>query len=266
MSQAGDLSLEITPPAARRPAVLLRRAGALGPLTRRINVIQRPERWSSLEASIVLRGRGYEPVWHLVNRGRSAGDVETEIARAREAGVDRVLCIRGEHKAEDGEDTPRIREVVRMLARRHPVARVGVTLDHHRPDPRTLDNLRAKLDAGARAVQTQVTFDLASLQPFAEWVAREHPGVGVTPMLMPVLSPRAAVRLARRLSIPLPAGLVHRLEAFGPEAGWDHFREFSAAVARSPLYAGLAVMMPIDPEPDFSARLRATLAEARSPC
>jgi 5,10-methylenetetrahydrofolate reductase len=261
-----EIGLEITPPAGRLPAVLLRRAAALDGLSRRIHVIQRPGRWPSLEAAIALRERGYEPVWHLANRGRSIAAIETEIQVAREAGVERVLCIRGEHEAEDGIDTPKIREVVRLLGRLHPTAHVAVTLDHHvrgrAPRERTLANLRAKLDAGARAVQTQVTFDLDSLRPFAELVWREDPGVALTPMLMPVLTARAAVRLSRRLSIPLPARLVERLEGFGPEAGWDHFRDFASAVFGSPLFAGLAVMTPIDPDPDWCARLRTVLAEA----
>ncbi len=256
-----DLTLEITPPARRRPAVLLRRAAALRPLTRRVNVIQRPERWTSLQASIALLPHGYEPVWHLANRGRRIAQIEAEIALAREAGIRRVLCIRGEHKGEDDVDTPRIREVVRLLRRELPDAHVSVTLNHHLRGERVLSNLRAKLDAGAHGVQTQVTFDLESLRPFAEAIRESHRDVLLTPMLMPVLSARAAVRLSRRLSIPLPPALVDRLETFGPEVGWDHFREFGSAVAASPLYDGLAVMTPIDPDASFSARLREGLAD-----
>ena len=33
----------------------------------------------------------------------------------------------------------------------------------------------------------------------------------------------------------------------------------NAAVARSPLYDGLAIMTPIDPDPDFMTRLRSVL-------
>ena len=258
------LTLEITPPSKRRLSVLLRRALTFESLSRRINVIQRRERWSSLEASIALLGHRYEPVWHLANRGRSFATIEAEIGLAREAGIGRVLCIRGEYKAEDSVDSPKIREVVRLLAREHPAAHISVTLNHHVRGPRVLENLLAKLDAGARGVQTQVTFDLESLRPFAEVIGRDYPDVGVTPMLMPVLSARAAVRLSRRLAVPLPPGLLYRLEKFGPDAGWDHFRDFASAIARSALYDGLAVMTPIDPSPEFSSRLRTTLEECRS--
>ena len=255
-----ELALEITPPAERRPLLLLRRAAALRPLTRRVNVIQRAERWTSLEASIALRQYDYEPVWHLANRGRGIARIEAEVALAREAGISRVLCIRGEYKGEDDADTPRIRELVRLLRRQLPCAHVSVTLNHHMRAARVLSNLRAKLDAGARAVQTQVSFDLESLQPFAEAIRRSHPGVSLTPMGMPVLSTRAAIRVSRRLAIPLPPLLLDRLDRLGPRAGWEHFGRFAAAVAADPLYDGLAVMTPIDPDADFCARMREILS------
>ena len=43
-------------------------------------MISRPERWSSLDASIALRELGLDPVWHLSNRGRAVSDIEADIA------------------------------------------------------------------------------------------------------------------------------------------------------------------------------------------
>jgi len=222
-----------------------------------VNVISRPDRWSSLEASRVLVDAGPAPVWHLTNRGRGVAEIESQIALAARAGLAHVLCIRGEYKSEDDVDTPKIREVVRMLRRGLPEARVSVSLNHHLGRRRALGNLIGKLESGAHAVQTQVTFDLASLEPFALEIKSRHPKVGIIPMLMPVLSARAGVRLSRRLAIPLPARLLQRLESFGAEAGWDHFETFARAIAENPLYDGLAIMAPIDPDEAFVARLRA---------
>jgi 5,10-methylenetetrahydrofolate reductase len=262
------ITLEITPPVRPQVSLLLRRASCLGAGSRRVNVIQRVDRWGSLPASIALAARGYEPVWHLANRGRRFADIEKDLASAASTGVRRVLCIRGEYKAEDGEDTPRIRELVRLVYRRLPDAQVSVTLNPFAAQSassraRVFANLEAKLDAGADGVQTQVSFDLQSLQPFAEKLKSERPEVRITPMLMPVESARAAVRISRRLGVPLPAALLHRLERLGPDAGWDHFEAFARAVAASPLYDGLAVMTPIDPSPAFSSRLRAALGRFR---
>ena len=83
--------------------------------------------------------------------------------------------------------------------------------------------------------------------------------VALTPMLMPVLDPAAALRVSRRLGVPVPASLLHRLDVIGEEAGWEHFTGLVRAIARSPLYRGVAVMTPIDPSAHFLRRLRRAL-------
>lgn len=254
-----EVALEITPPAAPRPAVLLRRAQALLPACRRVNVIQRPDRQSSLDAAIALLADGLEPVWHLSNRGRSVSEVEGLIERARRAGLARVLCIRGEYKGVESPatDEPKIREMVRMLLRAIPGVRISVTLNPHGLTGPTLDNLWLKLEAGARGVQTQVVFDLEALQPLAQEVKRRHPDVSISPMLMPVLSSQAALRVSRRLGVAVPMALLEDLETRGEEAGWRHFECLVRQIENSALYSGLALMTPIDPSAGFLARLRA---------
>lgn len=252
------IALEITPPAAPNDAVLRRRALALGARPHCVNVISRPDRWPSLDASVRLREMGFSPVWHLPNRGGRISDVDAAIERALRAGIDRVLCIRGEHKAEDGLDTPKIREIVRRVAQRLPGARIGVTLNHHL-GARALDNLWPKLEAGATSVQTQVTFELGTLAPLARAVARERPDVAIVPMLMPVSSADAARRVARRLSVPVPDALLRALAAGGAEAGWRHFARLAARLRADPLYAGAALMTRIDVTSEMAARLRVAL-------
>lgn len=254
------IALEITPPAQPKPRVLLRRARTVGGMPAYINVIQRSDRWSSLDASIRLREHGFDPVWHLANRGRSISRIDTDIARARQAGLSRVLCIRGEHKSEDSVDTPKIREVVRMLNLCLPGVHIGVTLNHHGNAERTMANLWPKLDAGARSIQTQLTFELDSLAPLARELKHCRPDVAIMPMLMPLLSEAAALQVTRRLSIPTPAGLVRDLRRFGPDAGWAHFGRLVALIRTNPLYDGVAIMTPIDMGPAFAARVRDCLS------
>jgi len=250
------IALEITPPMKPSPKVLLRRARGLSGRTSRINVISRPDRWSSLAASERLAAAGFSPVWHLANRGRSALGIEADIAEARRVGVHRVLCLRGQRKARDGFDTPKIREVVRMVQRGLPGAEIGVTLNHHLPRERVLANLWPKLEAGATRVQTQVTFELETLEPFAEEICERFPSVQLVPMILPVLSPEAAIRAAKRLGIVFPADEIGRLARGGADSGWASFRALAAAIAKDPLYAGAAIMTPIDPSPVFLSRLR----------
>jgi 5,10-methylenetetrahydrofolate reductase len=260
-----DFSLEITPPVSTRLAVLQRRASALGSLPRYVNVIHRTDRWSSLDASIALRQCGREPVWHVANRGRRAGALELEIDQAKAAGLSRVLCVRGEYKARDHLDTPKIREVVRMIRHRLPGAHVAVTLNHHQPVDRVMRNLLPKLEAGANAVQTQVTFELDALLPFAVKLKAERPDLEIRPMLMPVLCVASAHRLAQRLSISLPPELIEGLARGGAEAGWEHFSRLVASIDQNPLYSGLAVMTPMDMEKDFATRLARSIAAATIP-
>src|SRR5438045_3502700 len=104
------VALEITPPQRSLPAVLLRRARLLGSRACAINVIQRADRQSSLEASIELLGAGIDPAWHLVTHGRSHDAVELDLRAASAAGVHQVLCLRGDHEVEQAVASPSIRE------------------------------------------------------------------------------------------------------------------------------------------------------------
>ena len=76
------VALEITPPRELRVHLLLRRARRIGRAAA-VNVIQRFDRLPSVEASGILGGQ-FEPVWHLANRGRSAAEIEGEMARTSE--------------------------------------------------------------------------------------------------------------------------------------------------------------------------------------
>ena len=116
------IALEITPPRQPSRGVLLRRAGGLGLRAHAVNVIQRPDRVASLEAALELQESGIEPVWHLATRGRARTEIELEIEQALEAGLEQVLCVRGDHAGQDGADTPTIREVVARIRRRAPDA------------------------------------------------------------------------------------------------------------------------------------------------
>lgn len=260
-----DISLEITPPAQPKTAVLLRRASALGNLPRYVNVIHRIDRWSSLDASIALRRTGLEPVWHVANRGRLALELESEIDRARAAGLRRVLCVRGEYKARDSLETPKIREVVRMIRRGLPGAHIAVTLNHHQSADRVMRSLLPKLEAGANAVQTQVTFELDSLREFAETLKADRPDLVITPMVLPVLSLQAARLLSRRLSISIAPELLEGLTSDGAEAGWRHFSQLTREIAADPLLDGVAVMTPMDMDEAFATRLAGVLSSLASP-
>ena len=254
-------ALEITPPKSDLPGVLLRRARLLGDAVQAINVIQRPGRQSSLDASIAIRAAGLNPSWHLVNRGRSRQDLADDLERAANAGIRQVLCIRGDHDAEDAADTPKLHELVAMACEVLPAASIGVTLNQYAPRPDAVfRNLRPKIDKGAMYVQTQPVFDLEHLRPAAERLRNELPGVRLVAMAMPLLAPGDAARIGQRLGIELPGSIVRRIEA-GPEGAWGLFEETLAELAGSPLVDGVAIMtFEMDPAPGLAARIARTLA------
>jgi methylenetetrahydrofolate reductase (NADPH) len=242
-----SVALEITPPRELRPGILLRRARLLGGLASRVHVIQRPGRMSSLEASLLLADAGFEPVVHVVNRGRAREDIDAELRRARAGGIQRVLCIRGEGDDKDGSTTPRIREVVSRLRDSWPAASVGVTANQYGPRGRVLRNALRKLDAGAGFVQTQPVFEWEVFESLARELKERAPGVAIVAMLMPTTP--GAERVARRLGVSMP-----------PLLGWGAFAETLHALRESPLADGVAILTPaIDPDPDFAGALRAAL-------
>ncbi|MGD9890585.1 MAG: methylenetetrahydrofolate reductase [Dehalococcoidia bacterium] len=258
------VTLEITPPQRPLPTVLLRRAGLLGPCTPTINMIQRPSRQSSLDASLHLRGEGFNPVWHLVNRGRTRAAIAADLARARDGGITQVLCIRGDHAGADTSDTPPIREVTGMVRDGLPAALIGVTLNQSAPDrAAVLRNLLPKLAAGAGYVQTQPTFDLDTLRPFVETLRDHAPDTRIVPMVMPLLSIEAVRAIQTRLGIALPASLCRRIEQGGTTAAWQAFEETVVALRQSKLADGLAIMtFEMDPVPETGHRIITTLRAA----
>ena len=255
------VALEITPPRRPLKRVLLRRARLLDHAAQAVNVIHRPDRQSSLDASLELIASGIEPVWHLVIRGRSHGEIAADIERARAGGIGQVLCVRGD-QPEGNAEGPTIREVVAMVADVIPGALVGATLNQYRASPAAIRNLAGKLDAGAGYVQTQPVFDVPAFAAAAERVLDVAPAVKLVPMVMPLLSGEAIDRIGERLHLPFPAGFRRRV-ASGPATAWEAFAELVAELRATGLAHGLAVMtLETDPPPEVGARIVATLQAA----
>jgi 5,10-methylenetetrahydrofolate reductase len=254
------VALEITPPRGERPDVLLRRAALLGQRAHAVHVIERAERQRSVDAAIALESRGVSAVWHLVNRGRSAPELEREIERAARGGLRAALLVRGESGAPEPAPPPTLASLVGRVRAAIPGARIGVTLNPYGPRERVLANLWPKLEAGAAFVQTQPVFEIAVLAPFAEVIRARSPQTRIVPMLIPLLSAASAERLGERLGVPLPDRLLRRLEDGGESAGWDEFAALAAELRRSGLADSLAVMtQEADPPKSFGDRIVAAL-------
>jgi 5,10-methylenetetrahydrofolate reductase len=254
------VSLEITPPQKPLPDVLLRRARLLGSAADAVNVVQRPGRVSSIEASGHLKRAGIEPVWHLVNRGRTRDSIASEIALAHETGIRLIVCLRGDHIASRVADSPRISEVVAMVRDAIPHALIGTTMNQYGPRDRVLANLMPKLEAGADFVLTQPVFDLGCFGSLAGEVLSRAPHAAITPMVMPVLSIDDALRLQERLGVALPPEQRERLLGRGEEAGWEMFGEMLAGLRSGGLAHAVAVMtLMADPSEAVARRVASML-------
>jgi methylenetetrahydrofolate reductase (NADPH) len=258
------VALEITPPQTARSAVLLRRAALLNANVHAVNVIQRPGRQTSLDASLALLAEGIAPAWHLVTRGRSREEIARDLERAKSGGVRQVLCILGDHPAADRADGPTIREVISMARAALPEAVVGATLNQYGPDEATvLRNLFPKLRAGATYVQTQPVFDVHMVETYAAAIRQEFPDVRVVAMAMPLLSSEAGERLEQRLGVQLPQPFAEVLRHGGIEAAWRTFEETLRGLVASPLIDGVAIMtFEMDPPGEVGERICQALRAA----
>ncbi len=257
---AFPVTIEITTPRTPKPAVLFRRARLLEACTLTVNVIQRPDRQSSLEAALALRAEGLEPIWHLATGGRTLAGIAEDIERAREAGIGHVLCLRGDHAAET--PGPRVTEAIGLIGELAPGMAIGAALDQYHEDERARRLLAAKLRAGAASIWTQPVFELAPLLQSAAFVKAERPDAHVVAMAMPLLTAESLDAISERLRIPEPAALRKRIEAGEGEA-WRAFEETLAALAESSLVDAVAIMTyRADPPPGTGDRIVEALRTA----
>lgn len=259
-SGAFPISLEITPPRTPRPAVLRRRARLIEACTLVVNVIQRPDRQSSLDAALALRQEGLEPIWHLTTKGRTAEGIAADVARARAGGIGHVLCLRGDHVADS--PGPRVPEAIGIVREHAPAMAIGAALDQYHENERADRVLEAKLRAGAGSVWTQPVFDLPPLLRAADFVKTKRAGAHVVAMAMPLLTPESLDAISERLRIPAPEGLRRRIAA-GEEEAWGAFEETLAALAGEALVDAVAIMTyRADPPPGTAERIVAGLRRA----
>lgn len=258
------VALEILPPKRPLPRVLLRRARLLEGHPQAINVIQRPGRQTSLEASLHLKGEGLEPAWHLVTRGRPRAELAADLERAAAGGISQLLCILGDHAGAGSVDSPTIREAIAMAREAMPSALIGATLNQYGKDQEAvLRNLLPKLAAGASYVQTQPVFDAANIVPFAAGIEAAGSEARIIAMAMPLLTMRAAERIEERLGIRLSDSLREVLAVGDQELAWGAFRATIEQLIATPYINGVAIMtFEGDAPAEAGSRILSTLRAA----
>lgn len=175
-----------------------------------------------------------DPIPHLTCVGHTTAEIEALLERYAADGVSNILALRGD-QPRDGSattqrgDFPHAADLVRFVRRfnasgRHPDPRgfgIGVAgfPEGHPETPNTLvqmDHLKAKIDAGADWICTQLFFDNRA---FFDWRERcELRGIKVPVLagIMPITSTAGLLRMADLAAgTRFPASLLRSIDRCG---------------------------------------------------
>ncbi len=171
----------------------------------------------------IKSGLDLEAMAHVTCVGASRDDLREVLARVAAAGIDNVLALRGDPPQGYAEfrmppgGLAHAADLVRLARHEfsfciggacHPETHVEA------PDAETdLRHLRAKVEAGAEFLITQLFFDNDIYFRFVERARRAGIGVPIIPGIMPITNAEQVARFTRMCGASLPARLLAELEA-----------------------------------------------------
>ncbi len=237
------VTAEVVPPRSADSTPLTRQARELVGYADAVNVTDNPTasaRMSPLAGVAALSAAGIEPILQMTTRDRNRLALASDLFGAWALGARNLLCLSGDPMSVgDDPEAAEVRdldvlELVGMAA--------ALRTDHRLPSGAEVDpapryyvgvadspladrydaaRLEAKLDAGARFVQTQIVFDVDALRGWADVVRAR--GVFERAAVIVGVSPLASARQARYLDehlpgVSVPAELVRTLDEAGEEA------------------------------------------------
>lgn len=175
----------------------------------------------------IARETGLTVSAHLTCLGSTLDEIESILVRYREIGIKNILALRGDPVAGGPAECTDFRnalDLVRYIKLRFPCVHVGIAgyPEGHPDAPNRLaeiDYLKAKVDAGADYIVTQLFFDNRDFYDFYERCLIAGIRVPIIAGIMPITSLDNMIRmadLARRSRFP--AGLLRAIyRAQGPE-------------------------------------------------
>lgn len=264
-------TVEIAPPDSADPSTLLARAERFRGLVDAINITDGAGgncHMSSAAAAAILAAHGHTPVCQIAARDRNRIAVQGDMLGAAALGVRNILCITGDDVGQgDHPDAKRVFDLdsigLLTLARRMrddgtfasgrrlevaPDLFLGATANPFVPPHEDrIDNLAAKVAAGARFIQTQFCFDVPRLARFMARVrdrgldrrAAIVVGVGT------LSSAKALAWMAHHVpGVHVPDAVIARIAAAKDQraAGLELLVETIAAVRDIPGVAGVHLM------------------------
>lgn len=180
------------------------------------------------------------PAAHLTCVGARRAEVDAVVRSYREAGVRHLVALRGDPPAGVGtryEPHPggyaNASELVAGIARigAFEISVAGYP-EKHPESPSTahdLDNLRAKVDAGASRVITQFFFDNERYMRFVEGARAHGIWCPIVPGIVPIHNFRQIAGFAEKTGASIPAWLARRFDGLDDDPATTHL--VAAAVA-----------------------------------
>jgi methylenetetrahydrofolate reductase (NADPH) len=220
------VSFEFFPPAT--PAgegALMQTIDALRPLAPAFVSITRTgarPREAPVELALRIKGLGIEGAAHMT----CVRDTRQEIARLLDLmvarGIENVVALRGDVPPDPGFRRPAdgftyATDLVTFIrARGYPLCVIGAGHPEGHPEcrdvDRSMEHLKAKVDAGLDAVITQLFYDNRDYVAFVERARRAGITVPLVPGIMPITNWPQIERITRLSGNQVPAVLRDRLE------------------------------------------------------
>ncbi len=177
----------------------------------------------------IRRETSLDPVPHLACIGHTTGEIDSILGRYADEGVSNILALRGDRPvAQPDSPAGDYRFASELVAQirafnatgRHPDPRgfgIGVAgyPEGHPETPNTLvqmDHLKAKVDAGADMIVSQLFFDNAAFMDWRERCELAGISIPVIPGIMPITSMAGVRRMAQLAAgTRFPAALLRSL-------------------------------------------------------
>jgi methylenetetrahydrofolate reductase (NADPH) len=181
----------------------------------------------------IHRDHGLEAMAHFTCVGATVDELRSTLDQMRDAGISNVLALRGDPpqgqeawvKTEGGLEYSR--ELVELIAGEYEFAVGGACFPEthiHASSPEDdLGHLKAKVDAGARFLITQLFFDNDLYFAFVDKARAAGIEVPIVPGILPIQDLAQLKRITGMCGASIPPGLLSALEARAdqPEAVRD---------------------------------------------
>src|SRR3954452_1208993 len=177
---------------------------------------------------------GLEAMAHFTCVNATVGELRATLDLMRDAGIENVLALRGDPPAGETEWTATegglrySRELIEMIRAEYPEFAIGAACFpevhiHATSAEDDLRYLKAKVDAGARVLITQLFFDNAFYYDFVARAREIGIDVPIVPGIMPITNYGQIKRITEMCGSVIPAHLVAELDvrADDPRAATD---------------------------------------------